>query len=150
MNLAKALKTKSRIAQKIAELQNDIQNHNSAPSSQERKIDVSKLMKDLETSVHNITRLKILIFETSSPMRETILTLAETKSRISFLRGIDTSEGKNQDSDYGRRGYSDPEVEFSVEFDIVWIRTEVEKCEEKIDKLQEELDIFNHKTIIEF
>jgi hypothetical protein len=84
-------------------------------------------------------------------MRETILMLAEIKSRITFLKGIDTHEGKGKDNDYSTRGrgYVDAEVEFSVEFDIVWVRTEIKKCEELIDKLQDELDVFNHKTEIE-
>jgi hypothetical protein len=149
MNIAKALKVKSRYGNKIASLQNDIQQYNSVPTG-DRKIDVNKMMEDLDKSIHNLIVLKILIFEASAPMRETILMLAEAKSRITFLRGIDTHEGKGKDSDYGRgRGYVDSEVEFSTAFDITWVRADVEKCEEQIDKLQDELDVFNHKTEIE-
>ncbi len=150
MNLAKALKTKSRYAHKVASLQEDIQRYNSVPAGQERKINVNEMMTKLEQAVHNLIVLKILIFEASAPMRETILTLAETKSKITFLRGIDTHEGKGKDNDYssGRR-YVDADVEFEVAFDVTWVRAETEKCEEKIDKLQDELDVFNHKTEIE-
>lgn len=149
MNLAKALKTKSRYVQKIAALQLDIQKYNSIPSGQERKIGVEKLMEELEKAIHNLVVLKIIIFTASEPMRETILELAEAKSRIAFLRGIDTHEGKGKDGDYLRRGYVDAEIEFSTIFDIVWVKAEVEKSEEQIDKLQDELDVFNHKTEIE-
>ncbi len=150
MNLAKALKTKSRYVHKVASLQHDIQQYNSMPAKQERKVDVNKMMAELEKSVHNLIVLKIVIFEASAPMRETILTLSETKSRITFLRGIDTHEGKGKEQDYTRsRGYVDSEVEFSTAFDIVWVRAEISKCEEIIDKLQDELDVFNHKTEIE-
>ena len=150
MNLAKALKTKSRYINKITSLQNDIQQYNSMPTDQERKIDVNKMMGELETSIHNLIVLKILIFEASAPMRETILTLAEIKSKITFLRGIDTYEGKGKENDYSRgRGFVDSEAEFSAAFDITWVRAETEKCEEQIDKLQDELDVFNHKTDVE-
>ncbi len=129
----------------------DIQKHNSIPSEQKRKIDVHKTMVDLDLAVNDIIRLKLIIFQASVPMRETILTLAETKSRISFLRDIDTHEGKNKSNDYSHsRGYYDTETSFSSEFDILWVREEVAKCEELIDKLQDELDVFNHKTDIEF
>ena len=150
MNLAKALKTKSRYVHKVAALQDDIQKYNSVPVGQEKKIDVNKMMENLKKAVHNLIVLKILIFEASAPMRETILTLAETKSRIAFLRGIDTHEGKGKENDYSRgRNYVDADLEFSTAFDIVWVRTEVEKCEGQIDKLQDELDVFNHKTEVE-
>jgi hypothetical protein len=150
MNLAKALKTKSRYVHKIASLQDDIQKYNSVPVGQEKKINVNEMMVELEKSIHNLIVLKILIFEASAPMRETILTLSETKSRIIFLRAIDTHEGKGKENDYLRgRAYADADVEFATEFDIVWVRAEISKCEEIIDNLQDELDVFNHKTEIE-
>jgi len=127
----------------------DIQNHNSIPSEQERKINVSKMMEDLSVAVKDIIKLKILLFQASIPMRETILTLAETKSRISFLKEIDTHEGRDKSNEYSRLGrYVDSEVAFSAEFDVLWVRAEIAKCEEQIDKLQDELDAFNHKTEI--
>lgn len=131
----------------------DIQKYNSIPTDQakERKIDVNMMMEKLEKAVHNLIRLKIIIFTASNPMRETILTLAEAKSRISFLREIDTHEGRGKSNDYSHsRGYVDFEIDFSAAFDIIWVRSEIEKCEEQIDKLQDELDVFNHKTEIEF
>lgn len=125
----------------------DIQQNNSFPSDQERKIPVDDLMKKLEKAVHNLVRLKILIWEASAPMRESVLLLAETKSRISFLKGIDTHEGTGRKGEY--RFVDEPNIKYDVVFDIIWVRAEIEKCEETIDKLQEELDTFNHKTEIE-
>ena len=125
----------------------DIQQNNSFPADQERKIHVNALMEKLEKAVYNLIRLKIIIFEASASMRESILLLAEAKSRISFLRGIDTNEGKGKRGDY--RFVDEPDTKYEVIFDIAWVRTEIEKCEETIDKLQEELDTFNHKTEIE-
>jgi len=149
MNLAKALKTKSRLAQKIAQLQNDIQQHNSVPADKERKIDVTTMMTDLETAVNDLVRLKLTIFVASTPVRETILRLAEVKSRVSFLKGIDTHEGKGKESD-SYRFDNLTDIDFAVEFDILWQRAEILKCEELIDSMQDELDRFNHKTEIEF
>jgi len=138
------------MVQKIAQLQTDIQDHNSIPSDQDRKIDVNALMAELEQAVDELVKMKLTIFVASTPMREHILRLAEAKSRISFLKEMDTYEGKGKQNDYGRRsGYIDSEIEFAVQFDILWVRAEILKCEELIDKLQEELDVFNHNTQIE-
>jgi len=125
----------------------DIQQNNSLSADQERKIHVDDLMEKLEKAVHNLVRLKIIIFEASASMRESILLLAEAKSRISFLKGIDTNEGKGKITEY--RYVDNPDTKYEVIFDITWTRAEIEKCEETIDKLQEELDTFNHKTEIE-
>ena len=147
MNLAKALKTKSRLVQKITQLQNDIQRHNSIPEDQERKIDVTSLMAELDAAIESLVQLKITIFVASTPVRETILRLAELKSRVSFLRGMDVYEGKGKDSDSYR--FSDQDVVFSVEYDVIWQRDEIAKCEAMIDAMQDQLDAFNHKTEIE-
>ncbi len=105
------------------------------------------MMEELEKAVHNLIRLKIIIFTASIPVRDTILILAEAKSRISFLKGIDTHEGKGKSTDYiGGGRYVDADIAFSTAFDVVWVRTEITKGEEQIDKLQDELDAFNHKT----
>lgn len=148
MNLAKALKTKSRLVNKIATLQTDIQHHNSISSEQERKINVTTMMADLEDAVQYLIKLKLTIFIASTPMRETILKLAETKSRIAFLRGIDIHEGKGKESDNYRFGNNE-DTAYVVEFDIVWVRTATASCETLIDTLQDNLDTFNHKTEIE-
>jgi len=141
------------MTQKIAQLQNDIQDHNSILADQERKINVNVLMTELDQAVKDLIKMKLIIFIASTPMRENILRLSEAKSRISFLREMDTYEGKGKQSDYlseRRRGYVDSELAYSVQFDIVWVRAEIAKCEAEIDKLQEDLDVFNHKTEIEF
>ena len=146
MNLAKAMKVKNRKIKKISELQRDIQNNNSVIEEEgvERKFDIDKLLVDLDNEVKELIKLKLSIFIASTAMRENILLLAETKSKISFLNGIDTHEGKNYNT-YS----SSPDANYKVAVDILWTRNEVNKLEELIDNLQEELDTFNHATHIE-
>ena len=129
-------------------MQTDIQTKNSVPVDQERKIDVTSLMSELNKTVNDMIRLKITIFVASMPVRETILRMAELKSKVAFLKGIDVHEGKGKDT--GSYRMSEQDIEFGVEYDIIWKREEIEKCEAQIDAMQEELDTFNHKTEIEF
>ena len=142
MNLAKALKSKNRLSQKIKELEIEIQTENSARADADRKIDVAKLVGEHNNSVDNLIKLKVAIFVASTPMRETILRLGELKSKIMFLKGINVTEGKVSN-------YGEGEIEYSVIYDKINNKDEVKRCEDMIDNYQEQLDEFNHKTEIE-
>ena len=142
MNLARALKLKNRLTQKINELQREVQVENSDRSDAERKIDVENSMKELTETTEKLIKLKIAVFVATTPMRETILRLGELKSRILFLKGINVTEGKNWD-------YSEKETEYSVVYDKIYVKEQVSFCENLIDDLQEQLDKFNHDTQIE-
>ena len=142
MNLAQALKKKNRLAQKIIKLQQEIQKENSARADDPRKIKVEVSMKDLDSTVSELIKLKVAIFVAATPMREHILKIGELKSRIVFLGGISTSEGIVND-------YGDDPVQYKAVYDKVWIKNQIEECEELIDTIQDELDKFNYATNIE-
>ena len=142
MTLAKALKRKNRLTQKISNLQQEIQRENSVRADDPRKIKVEDLMKELDERINELIKLKIVVFIASTPMRENILRLSELKSQITFLQGISTAEGKIN-------SYGEEPVEYTVVYDKVWVKNIVESCEQKIDDIQEELDKFNHTTSVE-
>jgi archaellum component FlaC len=143
MTLAKALKKKNRLVQKISSLQREVQSSNSSTKPEaERKISTIDSMVELEAKIEDLIKLKTSLFEASTPMRDTILRLAELKSRIGFLNSINTREGKEWT-------YGDRETEYFAAYDILYVKSEVEKCEKSIDDLQESLDRFNHTTEIE-
>ena len=68
--------------------------------------------------------------------------MGELKSKASFLRSIETREGKVND-------YGGEDIEYTVVFDVLYVKEQTEKCEEEIDDIQDELDKFNHITNIE-
>ena len=142
MTLAKALKRKNRLAQKISKFEKEIQRENSVQIDDPGKIKVEDLMKERIAIIQQLVKLKIAIFIASTPMRENILNLSELKSEIVFLQGISTREGKVSD-------YGDTLIEYSAAFDKLYIRDRVEICEQKIDAIQDELDKFNHTTEID-
>jgi len=139
MTLTKALKQKNRLTQKMSDIQQEIQRENSVRADDSRKIDVGNLMANLFKTRNDLIRLKIAIFVASTSMRENILVLGELKSHIIFLRGISTREGFISD-------YGDKEIKYTVVFDKLYIKTEIEDCEKQIDNIQDKLDTFNHKT----
>ena len=99
-------------------------------------------MEALNNTVEELIKIKIAIFVASTPVRENILRLGELKTKIQFIRGVNTTEGKVSN-------YGDDEVEYTVVYDKIWTRNTIENCEKYIDSLQEELDQFNHLTILE-
>jgi len=142
MTLAKALKKKNRLVQKISQLQQEIQRENSLQKDDLRKINVEELMTQLQQTTKNLIKLKIAIFVASTPMRENILRLSELKSQIVFLQGINTREGKISE-------YGDTSIEYTAVYDKLFVRGEVSMCEEKIDAIQDDLDKFNHTIEID-
>ncbi len=141
MNLAKALKLKNRLSQKIKELEIEIQTENSIRSDSTRKIFIDNLMKEYNKTIDKLVNLKITIFVASTPMRETILRLGELKSKIMFLKGINVTEGMVSNFEI--------ETKYEVTLDKIYIKKEVKNCEDMIDDYQEQLDKFNHTTEIE-
>jgi hypothetical protein len=142
MTLAKALKQKNRLAQKISKLQQEIQRENSVRADDPRKINVEDLFKELNNKVDELIKLKIAIFIASTPMRESILRLSELKSKVVFLQSISTTEGIVS-------GFREDPVEYTVVYDKIFVKEQVELCEKKIDEIQDELDKFNHTTDID-
>ena len=143
MTLAKALKQKNRMAQKIAKLQQEIIRENSDRVDNPRKIDVKKLMIEYEHMVNYLIELKVKIFKASTPVRKDIFRLSELKSNIIFFNAIDTQEGKVDN--YG----TDKVTEFSAVFDKLWVKVNIEAKENEIDEIQDKLDKFNHITEID-
>jgi hypothetical protein len=142
MILAKALKQKNRLAQRISKLQEEIQVENSSRVDDPKKINVEDSLAELESTTEKLIKIKIAIFVASTPVRENILRLGELKSKIVFLKGISTIEGKI-------RHYERGDVEYSVAKDKIWVKNQITICEQSIDCLQDELDTFNHTTNIE-
>ena len=142
MTLAKALKKKNRLTQKISKLQQEIQRENSVREDDPRKIKVEDLFNELDCKVAELIKLKIVIFIASTPMRENILRLSELKSKIVFLQGISTTEGMVS-------SYGEDTVKFIAVYDKLFVRDSIESCEKQIDEIQDELDKFNHTTTVE-
>ena len=142
MNIAKALKLKNRLVQKIAIAQQDIQQENSVREDSPKRTNVESVMGEYVTLIEQLIRLKVAIFVATTPVREHILRLGELKSRIAFLRGIDTTEGYAND-------YGDGKTLYKATYSKEDVRKTITECEEAVDEIQEELDNFNYKTEIE-
>jgi hypothetical protein len=75
-------------------------------------------------------------------MQRTIFELGEAKSLVALLSKTSTKHGKVVE------GYQGTEVEYTAQFRKGDIDREVRRLEVVIDRLQEQLDAFNHRTLI--
>ena len=146
MTLAKALKHKNRIAQRIQSVSNDIQVNNSILAVNEPEVDIKVLDTMRRELVVHLIAVKTAIHKASDSIRADIFRLAEVKATIGFYRSLGTSHGKRQAHRFGTGD------EF-VEYKATIRKEEVDRInfelESEIDTLQEKLDTFNVTTNIE-
>src|SRR5206468_253227 len=141
ISLARALKLKNRLAGRLAKLDSDFENYNSLPAGTDRP-DLKVLYAERNTLVARLIELKVALNLANQPMQRTIFELGEAKSLVALLTKTSTKHGKVVE------GYHGTEIEYRAQFRKGDIDREVRRLEVVIDHLQEQLDAFNHRTVI--
>jgi hypothetical protein len=142
MTIAQALKEKNKKTSKIQKLWIRIAQFNSVEEGEERPYDLQKTWDDYLNEIGALVELKSKIHAASSPVRVDIFDLSELKGIVKNIHSLDVTNGKK------RERYSESAVEVSAHFNVSWKDLTIEKLEEKIDLLQEKLNLFNHTTNI--
>ncbi len=143
MNLSKALNEKNRLARKIREIQNKIENHNSYIKGSTPVYDIKQLLRELEVSINDLTALKTKIQHANQPVQDKIFRLAELKSFATFLRKLKIKEGKVLDDRWNAEV-----TEWESDLGTIDKDKLLEDTEKEIDNIQVELDRFNFETKI--
>jgi len=141
ITLARALKLKNRLAGRLAKLDSDFENYNSLPAGTDRP-DLKVLYAERNTLVARLIELKVALNVANQPMQRTIFELGEAKSLVALLTKTSTKHGKVVE------GYHGTEIEYTAQFRKGDVDREVRRLEVVIDRLQEQLDAFNHRTLI--
>lgn len=145
MTLAKALKHKNRVAQKIARVSDDIRANNSILAINDAEVDVKALDEIRKTLTDYLVALKTAIHRASDSVRDKIFMLSELKGSIGFYNSICTSHGKRESNRYGG---GDEFVEHKAVMRKDAIDRIVTELEERIDAIQDRLEEFNVTTKI--
>lgn len=140
MTLAKALKHKNRVAQRLARISDDIRANNSILSVNEQEVDIKALDRMRLEVMNHLVALKTAIHRASDKVRDKIFLLAELKGSVRFYQSIDTQHGKRQSNRYGS---GDEFVEHKAVIRREDVDRLVAELEEKIDNIQDQLDEFN-------
>ncbi len=141
ITLARALKLKNRLAGRLAKLDTDFESYNSLPAGTDRP-DLKVVYADRNKLVARLLELKVALNASNQPMQRTIFELGEAKSLVALLAKTSTKHGKIVE------GYHGTEVDYTAQFRKGDIDREVRRLEAVIDRLQEQLDSFNHRTLI--
>ena len=143
MNIKQALKQKNKLIKEITEKTKLMQEYNSIELGNERPYSVNSLYYEVIDASLELSKLKAKIHRANVPVLEDIFLMAEMKSTIQALKKVDCTSGKSN-----RNMYSSTEIILTVEMGIVEKNNKIKELEEKIEEIQDRLDIFNTNTEI--
>ena len=143
MNIKQALKQKNKLIKEITENTRLMQEYNSIELGNERPYSVNSLYYEVIDASLELSKLKAKIHRANGPVLEDIFLMAEMKSTIQALKKVDCTSGKSN-----RDRYSSTEIILMVEMSIVEKNNKIKELEEKIEEIQDRLDIFNTNTEI--
>jgi hypothetical protein len=141
ITLAKALKVKNRLAGLVARLDSEIRSYNSVQETAEQH-DVRELYRRRKAMVRHLVDLKAAVTLANAPVQPLIYELAELKALIALLNSLNTKHGKFVE------GHSTTAVGYVSQLRRGDVNDEVLRLQSQIDRMQDQLDTFNHATRI--
>lgn len=145
MTIKQALKEKNKLTKQINSLVTRIQKYNSMEEGSVRTYDPREDMNNLTTTISQLVSLKTQLHQANTKVYDKIFRLSEYKGLVKYLRAIDCSEGKSNES--RRFGESATIVKTTI-FGQVEMDNLITYYEGEIEKIQEELDAHNATTHI--
>lgn len=143
MTVKQALKEKNKLVKEILTLQLIAKDYNSIDEGNVRRYSVAEVLDKSEKLIIELVELKAKIHRANASVYEKIFLMAELKMRVKFLKSMPCDEGKVTER------YSTTSSIKTVEIDIIQRNEMIKLLEEKIEKLQDELDAHNALTKIE-
>ena len=144
MNIKQALKRKNKIVGLMTEEWNKVSQYNVTDEGNPRPYSaVESMAKWMQLSEELVT-LKARIHLANGPKYEQIFRLAETKNQVKYLKSLNCQSGKVQS-----RWDSDAQIVKHAEVNVVERDKLVKDLEQSIEMIQDDLDQWNHNTIIE-
>lgn len=145
MTIKQALKEKNKLTNQIQSTVTRIQKYNSMEEGSVRTYDPREDMDRLIATISDLVNLKTNIHQANQKVYDKIFRLSEYKGLVKYLRSIDCTEGKTNES--RRYGESSTIVKTTI-FGQIEMDNQITYYESEIEKIQEELDIHNATTHI--
>lgn len=142
MNVKQALKQKNKLVTDLKAQYQILQKFNSIEEGNPRRYSMVDTLVKIDQLSEELVELKSKIHRANQPVYNQIFQLAELKGLVKELKKVPTDEGK-QTERYG----SVVSVK-QVELTIVDIQQNIDVLQNKIEELQNELDIHNANTQI--
>jgi DNA repair ATPase RecN len=140
MTIAQALKEKNKRLNQINKLWDRLSTNNSIPEGNEREFNPEALLQQLNDETNAFIELKTKIHLACVPVREKIFRLSELKNFVKRLRRVDTNQGLVVNR------YENSSIRYTAALTSAEVDAHIEKIENELESIQEELDQFNHTT----
>jgi len=144
MNIKQALKLKNKLIKSIGDKTKLLQEYNTVEVGNSRPYSPVLLMGNITKSIYELIELKSKIHRANAPMFEKIFEMSELKSNIKALQKLDCTEGKSNRDRYRM----DSELTLTSEVSLVERNEIIKGMEDRIEELQDEMDVFNSNTEI--
>jgi hypothetical protein len=144
ITLAKALKVKNRLAGRLAKVRADVRAYNSVPEGQAGQVNVPALLRTRGELVEALVGLKAAVSDANREVQRDIYDLAEKRTEAQFLAGVNTRHGP-QPAVYPNTA----EVRYVAALRKADVDALVARLEQETDRLQDNLDQFNHAHRVE-
>lgn len=144
MNIKQALKLKNKLIKSIGDNTKLLQQYNTVEVGNPRPYSPLKLIGDISNSTHELVELKSKIHRANAPMFEKIFEMSELKSTIKSLQKLDCTEGRSNRDRYRMES----ELVLTSEVSLVERNEVIKGMEDRIEELQDEMDVFNSNTEI--
>lgn len=146
MKIAAAMKKVSRIGGELKVLKERMAECLTTIDENEYPDVFSSLLEKYDEKSKDLVRLKVAVMTANIQGQkfETILKLGELKSKIEFLRNLDPKQGFHVNRVFD----SSSAVKYKSQITLSEKNDMIEKCQEEINKLTDELDEFNAVTNI--
>lgn len=145
MNIKQALKRKNKLVSELTDTIRKVNTYNMVENNNNTPYNVLELLNVYESKMLELIELKKKIHLANQPVQEKIFLLSELKSLTKYLNSLRCTEGDSTEAnDWG----STVMVTKKSQISITERDKRVTELEEKIEKIQDELDEFNYKTKI--
>lgn len=142
MNVKQALKAKNKLVADLKAQYEILKKYNSIEEGNPRRYSMKDTLDKITNLSNELVELKARIHTANQPVYHQIFALSELKGMVKELRKVPTEEGKVNER------YGSVVSVKEVELNVVAIDGIVKVLEEKIEQLQDELDVHNATTQI--
>lgn len=144
MKIAQALKQKKVLVGEIEQVWNKLLTSNSISEGNTRTYSPKQLKNEIASKTTELVALKLALYNANKPIQEKIFLRDELKTQAQKIKCLNTTSGVN----YGYGNTKENAVKYEAEISELEKDAMIKAYEDQINKIQDELETFNHTTDI--
>lgn len=147
-NISKALKIKNRLAGELVKIQTILRRENSRRNDSTSTVDQAQVLNELGRVRTNLVNIKAAITVASVGIATELSALAELKSHINYLAGLNTRDGEEKSA----VGYGSETITYTWTAFIKEQQQDalIKEAQILADQLQDKIDDYNASTSVDY